>query len=140
MSMHMIISLVLWLIMGSLNAYFAYQRGRDPIAWFMLGILLGIIGLIVLFILPKLPIREQEDPELAPDSYAIKVQNAYDYTTNEWYFLDASRKQQGPVKFRSLQSEWLDGKINSDSFVWSEGMPDWSRISQIPGFKDVLSN
>ncbi len=135
----MIISLVLWLIMGALNAYFAYKRGRDPIAWFMIGILLGILGLGILFLLPKLePVRHQ-DPEFALGETAL-LDTSDDYTKKEWYFVDEARQQQGPIEFNSLKAKWSDGSINGGSLVWSEGMQEWILVSELPGFKEILAN
>lgn len=132
--MQMMVSLVLWVLMGSLNAYFAHKRGRDPIAWFMIGILLGILGLGLLFLLPRL--EQPPGTEEINDPQDVTS----DYAKNEWFYLDVARQQQGPVQWRFLKNQWADGLINADSLVWSEGMANWSRVAELPGLKEELNN
>ncbi len=46
--------LVIWLIFAFLVAWIAYQRGRNPMGWFLLGGFMGCLALILVLILPDL--------------------------------------------------------------------------------------
>lgn len=140
--MRMLISLALLLFFAFLSAYVAKQRGRDPVAWFMIGILLGIFSPILLLILKPLnanremmETEENEDTKLAPQVLETKEIR---YSNKEWYYLDKSQQQQGPVYFNTLKSLWLNEKITSTTYVWSDGMPQWKRINELPGFVEAL--
>jgi hypothetical protein len=141
--MEIFISLTLWLIMGSLTAYFASQRGRDPIAWFVLGMFLGLLGLLILFLLPNLTDKSENSSDEGMDESQLfeadYVDVSKEYIGKEWYFLDDHREQQGPLSFESLQDEWRKNKISTDSYVWSDGMADWKRIIDLKGFIEALN-
>lgn len=49
----------------------------------------------------------------------------------EWFYTDASRTQQGPVKDRTLLDLNQNGKINATSLVWKEGMLEWEPFSKV---------
>ena len=42
------------LLSGSTLPYFANQRGRNPVIWFFVGLLLGLIGCLIVWCLPKM--------------------------------------------------------------------------------------
>lgn len=141
--MRMLISLFLLLFFAFLSAYMAKQRGRDPVAWFMIGILLGIFSPILLFFLKPLQpaqilgadVEENEDIKLAP---VQQKQIEKPYVDKEWFYLDKNQQQQGPVYFSALKPLWLEEKITSATFVWSEGMTQWKRVQELPGFLETL--
>jgi len=126
--------ILFWLAMGAATAYFANQRGRDPLAWFMLGMLLGFFGLLLLFVMPPLA-REDEPPQEA--EYALlrpeKAPENHAYLLKDWYYYDEEKKQQGPIRFDELKALWENGKINEETFVWEEGLPDWKQVLDLDG-------
>lgn len=136
------LSFILWVLIGVATGYLAGQRGRDPVIWFMIGILLGVFGLLLLFIMPavgqdlKANDTEGDDitlPVLPPtahphDSYLIK----------DWFYLDSFHQQQGPVRYPELKQAWQAGKINGHSFVWCEGMVEWQKVDQLPDLNKAL--
>lgn len=137
--MQMLLTFVLWIMIGSFTAYFAQQRGRDPFAWFLIGMLLGIIGLILVFILPRLNTADEEEGEmieLVPETPKEKREDGY--KAKDWFFLDKQNKQQGPVSFDALRRKWMSGDVLATSYVWSEGMPSWNKIEEIPDLQDLL--
>jgi hypothetical protein len=138
--MRMLISLVLLIFFGALTAYLAKQRGRDPVAWYMLGMFLGILGPLILFLLPALTdkdaVEENEDQKLARLNYPIK---ASEYSTKEWFYFDLSHQQKGPIGFNALKTFWQEGKLSGNSFVWSDGMLKWQRIRELPGLEELLN-
>lgn len=123
-------AILLWLAMGAATAYFANQRGRDPFAWFMLGMLLGFFGLLLLFVLP--PLAKEDEPALEAEYTLLeKSPRNHDYLIKEWYYYDDERKQNGPMPFDQLKELWQDGKINEETFVWSEGLDSWKQLQDV---------
>ena len=55
-----------------------------------------------------------------------------------WFYLDKSNQQQGPVYFSALKSLWKEEKITSETYVWSENMPQWMRIRDLKDFENYL--
>lgn len=49
----MVISLVYLVLVAILTAWLAHQKGRNPYAWFPLGLVFGVIGVIALAGLPS---------------------------------------------------------------------------------------
>ena len=54
-----------WLICAGASAYIANTKNRDPVSYFFIGLLLGIIGVIIAAAVPK----------LEPSSKALDVRN-----------------------------------------------------------------
>lgn len=131
--MQYFLSIVLWLLVSTATAYFANQRGRDPFVWFMIGMLLGFLGLLLVFLLP--PVGEEPPPEEA--EYAFLEQKndsskrSHEYLINDWYYYDQEQKRQGPIRFEHLQNLWRDGVITNHTFVWSEGMERWRKLEEV---------
>jgi len=147
--MSVIISIFLWLLMGAAASYMATQRGRDPLIWFAIGMLLGILGLLILVLLPSLNSEGRSDvkPELSTDEPKVQLLSPSssepiiekDFMIKEWFCLDKARQQQGPMRFDALKSLWGEGKIDNFSFVWCEGMENWKRIQELPDLDEALS-
>jgi hypothetical protein len=137
--MHLLISLIVWMLIGTISAYYAKQRGRNSTTWFFIGLFLGLIGLILLFILPKYPVEndtvleEQANVQLA-DSPPLIIECPQD----DWFYLDDKHEQQGPITFYMLRSKWRQGKICNDSFVWREGMVMWQKLHDLPDVLDKM--
>ena len=135
--MRMLLSFVLLLICAGANAYFAKQRGRDPVAWFLIGLLLGVFGLLVLVLMPKLStksdLEQDEDRILA----GIGISNN-DFISKEWLYLDEARQQVGPIFFKQLCKIYEEGKISDRTYVWCEGMKEWERIGNMPVLQEAI--
>jgi len=127
--------------MGALNAYYANQRGRDPVAWFMIGIPLGLFGLVILFLLPKLNDKNSEKKETAAIAaeFPSVEELLPDYTVKEWYYLDDEHKQKGPVQFSFLKGLWHDGQLLVKTYVWCDGMDVWEKVENVPNLQELLS-
>lgn len=139
--MQILLTFILLIIVGTVCSIFAKQRGRDPVAWYMLGMLFGLFALFFLFLLPAIPpqgnepldgVEENEDLRLA------RIDPILDYPKKEWFYFDDTRKQQGPVRFEILKTLWEEGKVTRQSYVWSEGMTEWEKIDKLRGFEDAL--
>lgn len=140
--MRMLISIALLLFFAFLSAYLAKQKGRDPVGWFMIGILLGIFSPVLLLILKPLNKGSVDETEIDENIKLSPPINeeipALKYSSKEWFYLDATRQQQGPVYHKTLKSLLDENKISESTYVWSEGMSKWIRIRELPGFIESL--
>lgn len=139
--MEILLTVFLWILMGGATSYFASQRGRDPFAWFLIGMLLGFLGLILLFLLPSIENTEEteEEFELEGISELVPPSASESYRFKDWFYLDSSHQQLGPIPFQAFRKIWIQGKISDQTFVWSEGMENWKKVKDLPGLKEVLS-
>lgn len=137
------LTLAFWFLTGLGTAYFANQRGRDPYLWFAIGLFFGLFGLVFLFLLPiandteekrKIDDQDEETLLLDPDVQS----NTVDFKFKEWFYLDQSQAQKGPVSFVFIKSLWDDGKINSNTYVWADGMEKWKKIEELKGLSQSL--
>ena len=141
--MQLLFSFIIWFLIGAATAYFAQQRGRDPFIWFMIGMFLGLLGMLLVFILPSLEETEEHDSEgheehieeIPPSFLPTK---AHDYLIKEWFYLDPAHHQQGPCRFEVLKEKWGQGNLSNISYVWCEGMNQWEKIEDIPDLKEAL--
>lgn len=111
-------------IIGSLSAYLAYKRGRNPYAWFAIGFLFGIFGIFAIFFAPG-PKKKVQPATPQP---VYKIQGPID---KFWYFVDPSNQQQGPMSHDAITMAWKQGKIDTSTYVWNEEMSDWKPLKEI---------
>lgn len=137
--MEILIVIFAWLLFGGAASYFAAQRGRDPFAWFLIGMLLGILGLLLLFLLPPVkPLEGDKEEEMLQEEQTEIPPAPGTYRFKEWFYLDAEKHQKGPFSFSLLRKQWEQGKLSSKTFVWSEGMPTWKKVDELPDLNDAL--
>ena len=120
---------ILWVFMGGVTSYMAKNRGRDPYLWFAIGVLFGLIGLLVLVLLPK--VIDKVENGNKPDIENSAVQNSLD-PWKEWFYVDSKGGQVGPLSVELLKDQWKIEGVNGRSFVWTEGMDSWKRIEEEP--------
>ena len=141
--MEILLTVVLWILMGTATSYFASQRGRDPFAWFLIGMLLGLLGLLLLFLLPPVTPVEEKQEEFEVEEFADELPKKEpvneNYRFKDWFYLDDRQMQLGPMPFMTFRKAWEQGKVGEQTFVWTEGMENWRKIQDLPGFKEVLS-
>lgn len=108
--------------------------------------LLVILGLLLLFILPKLnaksdaPLGDDIDLDDPQEDVEDKEDDLFSvYASKQWYYTDQDHTQQGPVQYKILKSIFLRGDINRNAYVWFEGMPVWQRIKDVPGLEETMA-
>jgi len=138
--MYPLFSVILWLIIGGICSQVAKQRGRRPMIWFFIGVVLGVIGLIILYIMPPKKIAlavASSTPAPSQQTIEVSVSPAEPedplYETLLWYYLDEANKQYGPMSFSALQGAWDDDQITSSTYVWNEGMENWKMLEELSG-------
>lgn len=134
---------LMWIAFGGLCSWYATQKGRDPLIWFCIGILLGILGLILLFFLPTVSVNGKTDnPEPSPDKPMVELLPAPPKVLypdqKEWYYLDPHKNQQGPVGLGYLRQEWEKGNIDPETYVWCEGFEKWFKIKELSELESSL--
>ena len=135
--MEILVVVISWLLFGGVSSYFASQRGRDPFVWFLIGMLLGILGLLLLFLLPPVTSTENEMP-LEEEAPVTQIEEPRDHRMKEWFYLDQERNQVGPCSFSQLRKSWDEGKLTIATLVWSEGMEEWRKVEELPHLKQAL--
>ncbi len=117
------ILIALWVIQGSIAAYYAKRKGRNPYLWFAIGCFFGIFGIFALFFLKQ--------PKKAPLPAATPTPTRKSLPYRQWYYLDQDTKQNGPLSTSALETAWEEGKINEATYVWYEGMENWKRWQEV---------
>ncbi len=125
--MNVYILLFFWITFGLISSLIASKRDRNIYAWFILGMLFGIFGILALYLLPSkrniagpipIGVNIKKDP-------TIKEQNF-------WYYLDNEKTQYGPMSFTGLKDALLEGKVSSTTYVWNDTMDEWKKFKEIP--------
>lgn len=129
----MISTILVIVLLGCITSYFAKERGRDPVLWFFIGALFGLLGLFALFILPN-PSQE----EVKSDEGILATELLPDPLDKQWYYLDEANGQHGPMGISELKTCWKAKTINSMTYVWCEGMQNWRTVSEISGMEERM--
>lgn len=143
-----------WILLGALCSRIARQRNRHSGGWFVIGFILGVFGIILLFILPKKkpkvlsyaePISaappKGEDNLATQSSFSLNPPINDPEMSKYWYYLDEDKQQKGPISFDALHRRYQSNDIADTTYVWSEDMDDWKRINELPEkFKQLPSS
>ncbi len=111
------------LVMGSISAYLAYKRKRNPYACFAIGFLFGIFGIFAIFFAGGGKKKSVQVPPVPQPIF--KIEGPSD---KFWYYLDPSHQQQGPMSRDALTLAWKEGKVDLATYVWHEEMTDWKPL------------
>lgn len=133
------ISFIILLVISSLTAYYAEKKGRNPLGWFILGLLISLLAPLILYFLPS--IKEGDNKRITPPVAPIGPDLQETTLLEEdklWYYLDKNHNQYGPVSIIALKELWDHGQLELTSYVWSEGMEKWERVEQLQGLKQAL--
>jgi hypothetical protein len=128
------ISLIGSLIMGAIAAYIARRRGKNPYLWFGIGMLLGILGLFLIFFIPNKKRPSQTQDSLAKEPIVtLDITPTVSASSKEklWYYLSKSNEQFGPMSFDFLKKAFFEGKIKASTYVWNEELDNWKMFENI---------
>ena len=143
-------SFILLLIIAGFTAYYANTKGRNPILWFILGLLLGIFAPLILLFLPKAKQKtdgyptmtvSKPDASLKDDAQPPPLPDEFQQQTEEnklWYYLDKDHQQIGPVSIYAMRELWNRGTLDLNQYVWTEGMDKWEKVDNLPELKSTL--
>lgn len=130
-SANFLISFIILLIIAGFTAYYADKKGRSPVGWFVLSVLIGFIAPLILYFLPSLRGEKPTTPPPPPSNVPLQDDKL-------WYYLDEHHKQYGPLSIIGLKELWDTGKLELSSYVWSEGMEKWEKVDNLPELKKAL--
>ena len=141
--MDILINLSIAALMGCLAAYFASKRKRSPVRWFFIGLLLGLIGIIILFLMPYGTVEGSEAAACGPEARTIAYTppvfaQEEPKVVEKWFYLDKQHGQHGPVAVPELKKMYQESQVVQESYVWKEGMGDWKKLSDLPILLDIL--
>ncbi len=145
----LILSVILLFIIAVFSAYYANQKGRSPLAWFILGVFIGVFAPLILFFLSDLKDQKTKewptmgtsspDPSLHPQPPPPTDIKRREEEDKLWYYLDVNHQQMGPVSLFALRELWNTGRLELTGYVWTEGMPEWERVDKLPALKEALT-
>ncbi|MEX1013308.1 MAG: DUF4339 domain-containing protein [Waddliaceae bacterium] len=121
------ILLLLLTSIAFLASYLASKKGRNPYAWFAIGFLLGILGVLLLLLLPSLNEEDQNDEDQDDEEEVLEEGNVY------WYYLDSDHEEQGPISETALKEKIQARELLSSDYVWKQGLKEWEMIENFPG-------
>ncbi len=145
-----ILFFILLLPIAGAAAYYAKRKGRNPLFWFVIGVLLGIFSLLILWLLPHVSSNQDQEGEARPTMTVSNPDPSLHHSTSVeivrpleedklWYYLDQHHQQMGPVSIVALRELWNRGQLDLESYVWAEGMAQWQKVDHLPNLKTVLN-
>jgi hypothetical protein len=138
--MRMLISFVFLLSLAGLTGFLAKRRGRDPVGWFLISLIVGAFGLLALFIMSDKSKEQTTDLEEDEDKL-LTGNDSFTETTvyaKKWFYLDEDHQQSGPHSFEIIQELWDSSTLHVETYVWSEGMLGWSRVREVSSLQEAL--
>lgn len=113
-----------WLFFGLITSHFAKKRGRNSFGWFLIGLFLGLLGMLLVLLLPK--VERKPRPIYKPPPQRSEA------WMKMWYYLDPSYQQQGPFEFPDFIKKYQEKGITDKSYIWGEGMQEWKPLEEFP--------
>ena len=151
-NLKIILSFILLIIIAIFTSYYAGSQGRNPLKWFVIGLLLGILAPLILLFLPTVKKDKNgsfpsmtispPDPSLAhlpPAALSSEDLKIKEEENKLWFYLDQNHEQVGPVSVVALRELWNRGKLELNQYVWSEGMEQWKKVEDLPELRVVLN-
>jgi len=129
-----LLTYVIPVVIGCLCAILALGRGRSPIWWFVIGMILGWLGILVLFIIPPVRLGE-ENKEAVVDVQPLVQECSIPFN---WFYLDSKKETKGPFSADELKEKWLEKVVSKDSWVWNQAIETWKKISEVPSLLEWL--
>lgn len=74
---------------------------------------------------------QQQQVEHSDDNLLARARANPSTESARWFFLDQSHEQQGPVGWCDVQAMVQKNQLSGDSYVFTEGMPDWTQVADI---------
>jgi hypothetical protein len=149
-------SLVYSAAFGIASAAVASSKGRSGPLWFILGFILGCIGLVVILCLPSVGLAStygrgskggskrggfgggtQARTSGSRPSIRSPGVDASRFAAAQWY-VATNDAREGPISFEEMKSRWNRNRLAATTLVWFDGMEDWAQIKAVPGLAKAL--
>jgi hypothetical protein len=119
---------------GTLCAYLAHKKKKNPYLWFGLGFCFGIFGLLFLFLQSFAQAKQKEPPPplvvKKPEEKPF-LHSLSSYADKVWYYIDEKNQQIGPLSFDLLEKKAKTGLISLSTLVWNEEFPEWKKLQEL---------
>ncbi|MCF7806592.1 MAG: GYF domain-containing protein [Simkaniaceae bacterium] len=126
----------LLLFIAYLTSRFAIKKNRDPYFWFGLGFLFGILAPLILTFLPRVVKKEDIMDQIPLDLTPKSPEPPFPHM--DWYYLDQSHQQIGPLSFQLFKDAYEAGHIQNDSYIWNDSMTEWVVLSTKENILETL--
>ncbi len=121
--------ILFWVFFGLLCSHLAKKRGKRQLPWFFIGLILGIFGVILIYILPS---SKEVLTKSKPNKRADPLERS-DAWMKMWYYQEPTSKlQKGPMEFPDLAKQWHKKALTEKTLIWGEGMPEWKKVHDLP--------
>lgn len=70
---------------------------------------------------------------------AVGVAGSSQSGTQEWYVV-IDGEQAGPLSADDVESYFIQGRINGESYIWRDGMADWTTLFGVDAFMHLNNN
>lgn len=117
------------MILSFFCAHKAKLRGRNPFVWFAIGFTFGLLGLLILYLLP--PLTSQSLPKVY-SSIEPRQKPLFKSSQKLWYYLNSHNQRFGPMSLERLKEIWIENQIFKKTYVWNEEMKDWKLVEELP--------
>ncbi len=111
--------IIWWLVMGAITAAIASSKGRNTVAWFLLGALFSLFAIILVLVLPNLKEIKAKEERLEEENRRMREQ-----VRQEQMRLEAFRQQTNLRLERHDQALQLDTSPRADSPFGLGSAPD----------------
>jgi len=132
------------------------SQGKNPVLWFIAGAAIAFFGIVLLIYIPFFillillgaflyyynysePVPQKKHDPNTIEVKAERIDPQAKFNRHEWFYLDKTRKQHGPVSFHELKHSFKEKKIDPQTYVWNETMPEWKRVSEMDELYSVLA-
>lgn len=127
-----------WVLLGFICSQIAKKKNRNPTTWFYVGFFLGIIGVLLVALLPAQQ-RAVQQIILTPTEI-VPIQNPViqELRQKHWYYLDKNQTQLGPMSFDAFKRCYQEGKFFITSYVWNEDLENWKKLEELNEYHESL--
>lgn len=88
----LIFQLIMLLILGAISSAIAHNKGRSAVGWFFGGALLGLIGLIIVAVLPNLNEQREKEEQIELENRRLREQLQQERMKSEAFRMHAQTR------------------------------------------------
>ena len=112
------IGLIILIVIATINAYISIRKGFNWPTWFILTLLFGSLGSVILFF---------------SNEKKIALKKAFAFPRDGlWFYLTKDSKQIGPISSFRIEELFEIKELSHDTYVWKEGMQEWKKLENTP--------
>lgn len=146
--MQSLIVLLVQVFSGFIGYYIAIKKNRSPVLWFIIGFFFGLLGILILLLLPEMPKIQNKSPYRNQYSSNSNQQNEIlektiilnDEEASCWFFLTDEKQTLGPFSLQTICKNISKKEQPEKTWLWKKGMKNWQRLEEIPEALEQLKN